>query len=206
MVPRRKRLLTIIALAALFQFGAQAGPVSEGIWYEYVFSNGSPDPANNVPTMACSAFEGCPIDPPFDVVWADDPPWLYIASQESILRVTDVAVAGDSYNVFDFGALILSTPSVDTSGTYVCGVSDTDYIDPAVCVKDPLMSHGQVVLGVGPHSITIEARESPYGGGIGDFIIVPIPEPSTMLLLGSVLVLLGGARRAANRRKQALPR
>lgn len=186
-MPNRTRFLFLAGVAMIAQVCALASPILPNIWYEFSFDNGSPDPANNVPATACSAALGCPINPPFDIVWANDPAWTYTAPpQGSIFTVTDVAVAGDSFNVFDFGTRILATPSAAASG-YVCGTTDTDYIDPAVCVNDPNLSHGQVFLAPGPHSLTIDARDSPFGGGIGDFMVTDVPESPTIVLLALAL-------------------
>ena len=180
--------LCLALVLGLAQFSAWAGPVSSGIWYEFYWDDGTTGPSSNVPTAGCTdIYAFCPISPPYDVTWTDDPPWTYTAGPEgAVFTITDVAIAGDSFNVYDFGSLILATPTVPNTG-YVCGTTDSDYVDPAVCFGDPNLSYGQVVLPPGPNSLTIVARDAPFGDGVGDFRIDPIPEPAMGALGGAVI-------------------
>ena len=111
-------------------------------------------------------------------MFAPSAPWTFTAPAGGAdLTVTDAWLAGDSFNVFDFGALVLSTPSVLFTGMG-CGS------DPAFCVTDPEMSHGTVHLGPGDHSITI-VPTAVVQLGAAYFQAVEVPEPSTLLMLGA---------------------
>jgi hypothetical protein len=57
------------------------------------------------------------------------------------------------------------------------------------------MSHGQVLLAAGPHSITITARIAGSGDGIADFRIDPAPEPAFGFLTGAILLAIGYVKR-----------
>jgi hypothetical protein len=192
----RIRTLLLISLASILSLTvAYAGPVSAAIWYEFYWDSGTGSASSNVLALGCQSSPFCPINPPDNVVFSDDPPWTYIAGPlGAIFTITDVSEAGDSFDVFDFGSLILTTPTVPAEG-HICGVSDTDYVDPAVCILDPELSHGQVFLDVGSHSLAIVARDAPFGDGVGDFRIEEIPEPATGLLAGVVVVGLAAMKR-----------
>ncbi len=181
----------------LIPLSAWASPLSSGIWYEFYWDAGVAAPASNVPTAGCTTSPFCPVNPPSDITFADTPPWTYTAGAGgAVFTVTDVAEAGDSFNVYDFGSLILATPTVPDNG-YICGTTDTDYVDPAVCVSDPNLSHGEVDLAPGSHSLTIIARDAPAGDGVGDFILEPepIPEPALGLLSGTIIAGLAALKR-----------
>jgi hypothetical protein len=77
------------------------------------------------------------------------------------LTVTDANIIGDSFDVFDFGVLIASTPSVLPGGD--CPN------DPVPCFADPRVSHGVFSLAPGAHSIVIFARDSPFLAGAAYF-------------------------------------
>jgi hypothetical protein len=78
------------------------------------------------------------------------------------LTVTDAFQKGDIFEVLDMGVSIGSTSTVPTDPAS-CGS------DPVPCLADPTMSHGVFQLGPGPHSITIKATTSPFGGGAAYF-------------------------------------
>ena len=197
-------LLCLALVLGFAQRSAWAGAVSPYTWYEFYWDSGTYEPSTNVPTSGCTDVNAfCPIDPPYDVTWTDDPPWTYTAGPLGAwFIITDVADAGDDFNVYDNLNLILVTPTVPANG-YVCGTTDTDYVDPAVCVSDPNMSHGEVYLTPGPHSLTILARDAPFGDGVGDFQIVPLPEPALSALSGAVIIGLACLKRYRATQKSA---
>src|SRR6266576_1032788 len=149
---------------------------SDPIWYEFAFGG-----AGSAAT-ACSFFSCIPSSG-LNSVFAPDPPWEFVAATPELLKVTDAASSGDAFDVFDFGASILSTPSV--AGGHDCGS------DPVPCYADPLMSHGSVILAAGSHELTIVARDSCCGAGAAYFQTSAegvVPEPGSLMLLGSGLI------------------
>ncbi len=100
-------------------------------------------------------------------VFGDAPPWTFTAPpQGATLTVTDAFMYGGTFEVFDFGVSIGTTPSVPVGGG-TCGDN------PDVCLTDPLSSHGVFTLKGGPHQITIKAALSPIGGAAAYFRVDP---------------------------------
>ena len=117
-----------------------------------------------------------------------NPPWTF--SGAATFRITDAFLRGDQFSVFDNGVLIGTTPAVPVGGG-----STTD---PDVAFADPLYSHASFQLGGGNHSITIQAFNSPFGGGGAFFrVLAPetVPEPFSMVVFGGLLAAGGLAVR-----------
>jgi hypothetical protein len=147
-----------------------AGSISPNIWYEFGF-----DP-NHAPSAAgCQPADpsGVPCRPGIGTVNLDNPPWAFALPTAVDFTITDGFLAGDSFDVLDFGVLIGSTPSEPLSG-HSCG------FDPRICLVDPAMSHASFPLPAGPHSISIFVRPAQILGE--GFFEVTVPEPSSFLV------------------------
>ena len=147
---------------------------SDPIWYEFAFGNAGSAATGCNPCIQSSGLNS---------LYAPDPPWEFVAAAPELLKVTDAFNSGDAFDVFDFGASILSTPSV--AGGHDCGS------DPVPCYADPLMSHGSAILAAGSHELTIVARDSCCGAGAAYFQTSAegvVPEAGSLMLLGSGLI------------------
>ena len=130
-------------------------------------------------------------------VFLDPPPWTLDLAAPAVLKITDAFLKGDSFAVYDFSILKLTTPSVDLlqyNGSD-CGT------DPEYCYGAAGVSYGTFDLAAGPHSLTIQVADSPYNQGAAYFRIdriIGAPEPLSIMLLGFGLLGLGAIRRSKN--------
>lgn len=127
-------------------------------------------------------------------VFLDPPPWTLDLAAPVVLKITDAFLKGDSFEVYDFGILKLTTPSVDLLQYYGsdCGT------DPKNCYGAAGFSYGTFDLAAGPHSLTIRVADSPYNQGAAYFRVdrtVSTPEPGSMLLLVLGIIGIGVLRR-----------
>jgi hypothetical protein len=108
-----------------------------------------------------------------------DSPYSYNLARPAYFRITDQFIVGDLYFVRDFGNLILTT-TLPYAGvpTGFGGVGEAGWTNPAY-------SGGEVLLGAGPHSLTVQ------GNGVGGIPagfytqMTTIPAPGA-ILLGSI--------------------
>lgn len=115
------------------------------------------------------------------------------SGQSVYLKVTDIGVAGDVFQVFDNGTL-LGTTSVPTGSD-----SDDIGLDYDAAFADAKWSHSGWTLSAGTHVITGAASASPFGAGAGALQVAAVPEPQTYALLISGLALTAWvARRRTN--------
>ena len=95
--------------------------------------------------------------------FANAPPWTF--NGPATFEVTDAFLRGESFDIFDFGIFVGSTPAVPVSGT--CGP------DPDPCWADPLSSSAAFDFGSGSHSITMVPNTIAFINGVGYFRLVP---------------------------------
>lgn len=183
--------LAIIAVAVV---GLLAVPTTRadsvtvgGPWYEFAYLD------SGSAAFACAG--ACEPSSSGNSVEAGDPSWTFAATAPVLVTVTDAFFSGNSFELFDSGTLVGATPSVDLG--YSCGD------DPALCALDPNFSHSTFLLGAGDHSLTIDALDSPFGGGAAYFRIdaqtVAASEPSSIMLLALGLCCIGLLRLQVSR-------
>jgi len=164
-----------------------------GPWLEFAYAD------SGAPAFGCDG--ACVPSSGGDSIEAGDPAWTFTSTVSVTVTITDAFFSGNSFELFDGSTLIGSTPSVDI-GYSNCG-SDVDGSDPAACSMDPNFSSGVFSLGAGDHSLTIDALDSPFGGGAAYFRVdsvaapPPVPEPTTVLLVmtGVLSLLCRGQRK-----------
>jgi hypothetical protein len=150
---------------------------------------------NNDPTLPAPA-------PILDAGWASDQinaawvnsadsPYVYNLDNPAYFRITDDFIVGDQYKVFDFGNLILTT-ALNTPAVRTAFGDNADADDAWVSAQ---YQHGEIILGVGPHQLTVQ------GDGVGGIPagfwtrMDTVPEPSTFVALLSIGAVVFLARR-----------
>jgi hypothetical protein len=169
---------------------ASAAPIDSDTWYEFSwFESGGTaagcDPADPSGDF-CIPSSGTPTS------FAPAPAWTFNASATgATLTVVDAFLSGDRFAIFDFGVLIGAT-SVPAIG-FGCGD------DPIDCLAEPHQSSGVFSLLPGAHALTIVATIAPSESGVGYFQVTGasdavVPEPTTVVLIGSGLALIARSR------------
>jgi len=119
---------------------------------------------------------------------SDYSPYTYDLGDTAMFRITDYFNPGDTYYVYDYGALILTT----TFTAFATGFGDDAWADAGW--TDASFGSGEILLAAGFHEITVQ------GDGIGG---IPagffarldtqaVPEPGTIFMLGFALIGLAG--------------
>jgi len=166
-------------------FPTRASEITFGQWYEFRYLGPGSFGTACAP-QTCS--------PGVNSIFGPDPPWTFTTSNDVFVTLTDAFFAGDSFSLFDFGNFVGSTPAVSIS--IGCGNN------PDACLGNANVSHNVFVLAPGEHSLTIRADNAPFGTGAAFFRVDPIPEPATLLLLGTGLA--GVAIKTRKRLKRRL--
>ena len=136
---------------------------------------------------------------------AGDPQWTFFSTGYNVWRIVDGGHQGDTFSAYDNGILLGTTSSTPVDVNHSCANDPTGPgFDPAACWNDPLMSQGSFMLAPGNHSLSI-VWDQMVPGGISTLqwfevgaAPSPVPEPGTLLLIGSGfigLALLCGRRR-----------
>lgn len=168
---RLRVALFVVSIVGVLPTMLNADPIIIGPWNQFSFD------AVGVQARGCPPPGGPPCSPlGVNSVFIGEPSWTLSNSEPVTFRITDGFTSGDAFQVFDSGALILSTPMVPVGNT--CGnVPDFCFISPAI-------SHAATLLEPGSHSITITPIAVQNLGSA--FFQVVVPEPPT-LLTGGVL-------------------
>ncbi|HEY3284615.1 MAG TPA: hypothetical protein VGN26_20275 [Armatimonadota bacterium] len=137
---------------------------------------------------------GGTVDPP------NNEPFTFTLTENALLKVTDLYLAGDYLQVWDNGVSLGTTPRVVVDATKTTG-------DPNVAYGDTYWSWGAFVLSPGAHSLQFQnlylndpAHDPTYSpaGHVFRVDTCPCPEPASLALFLPALglVLLPLRRRA----------
>ena len=193
---RQAVFLTLVGVAVALPATANAGAIAFDTFLEFGFETAGLvsgcNPADAAGPFCVDSF-GTP------TTFLDAPPWTFNAiGAGASLTVTDAFLAGDQFEVFDFGISLglTSTP---------IGVGDCGD-DPVPCLADPNISKGVFFLAPGNHMISIAVLADGLGSGYLNVSTI-VPEPQGIALFGLGVIAAAGSafrRRGISRRKAGL--
>lgn len=158
---RIARVLCAVAALACSAVPAGAGPITVGAGWEYFGWQNGPG------------------------VWNDEGAFTFDVPFSTDLKVTDLFVDGDQFEVYDGGSLIGTTSLPADDGAWIG--------DPDAAFADARWSSGEYLLGPGAHSLTFKTIRVPTGAPSGDAgfrvdAVVPAPAAVVLGILGVSLV------------------
>lgn len=127
-------------------------------------------------------------------VESDNSPWTFTLTTSGVFSVTDAFIAGDTYDVFDVGGLLVTTTfaAAPTYWTPVGDAADFAWVNLSY-------SRGQLLLGPGSYAFDVFGNTLPGGVPAGFYVRVDtineVPAPAALGLFAMGLAGLLVARR-----------
>jgi hypothetical protein len=121
-------------------------------------------------------------------------PWTFTLTTSGVFSIVDSFIAGDTYDVFDVGGLLVTTTfaAAPTYWTPVGDPADFNWVNLAY-------SRGQILLGPGSYAFDVFGNTLPGGVPAGLYVrldaITEVPAPGALALLAVGLTGLLVARR-----------
>ena len=174
---KKRILLALLAVAPAF-----ADVVVDGGWYGFCYQG------SNTPITADCQNAG---------VGVTGNPVTFTLTTPGVFRITDAFFAGDTFDVYSNGHLILQT-------SVVAAQPAPGITDPDLAFANPAYSRGSVALGPGSYQLQVFVRDSPFDSGAGYLSVISsaaaVPEPAAVSgLMAAAALAIGIGRRQRQR-------